>query len=381
MVLDNEIRRKVEKKGNQFDEAKERAMERIRRNIAIVKEKLEIAEQELLGEVAAEFGENPFSDFLCEDDHTEEEIRSILSVKIPNNFGPGEELYCSLFKDIESLRTWSEDSNSPDLVPKNLRCTGMTGDSATIAWDHVDLFCSYDIELKSPLSTRKYRTFDSEYTLCELDSGTEYQVRVRTLTTQNSKQCLWSNPITIKAKSSLFNCSWKECPNHMHERRKYSVDEKNPRIVSNVGGSFCTAIGNTPIPLNQVTSWNINILRSKDNNGNGICVGVAPSDINQNIDNRDKCGWYFNCFNSMLLSGPPHNYSFSGKEYGPRKGDGQYVHTGDSVGVVMDTTRGELSFVVNGVNHGVAYEGIPLDKPLVPCAILGWKNDYVELIC
>ena len=46
----------------------------------------------------------------------------------------------------------------------------------------------------------------------------------------------------------------------------------------------------------------------------------------------------------------------------------------------MDTTKGELSFVVNSVNLGVAYDGIPLDKPLVPCVILINKGDSVELI-
>ena len=95
-------------------------------------------------------------------------------------------------------------------------------------------------------------------------------------------------------------------------------------------------------------------------------------------NNYDKCGWYFDCFHSTLDSGPPHNYS--GKEYGPRKEIGKYMHTGDSIGVVMDTTKGELSFVLNGVNLGVAYEGIPLDKPLVPCVILGFKGDSVELV-
>ena len=79
-----------------------------------------------------------------------------------------------------------------------------------------------------------------------------------------------------------------------------------------------------------------------------------------------------------MVSGPPHNYSY--KEYGPRKKEGQYVHTGDSVGVLMDTAKGELSFVVNGVNHGVAYEGIPLDKPLVSCVLLKYQGDSVELI-
>ena len=46
----------------------------------------------------------------------------------------------------------------------------------------------------------------------------------------------------------------------------------------------------------------------------------------------------------------------------------------------MDTAKGELSFVVNGVNLGVAFDGIPLDKPLVPCVILCYQGDSVELI-
>ena len=46
----------------------------------------------------------------------------------------------------------------------------------------------------------------------------------------------------------------------------------------------------------------------------------------------------------------------------------------------MDTTKGELSFVVNGVNYGVAFDRIPLDKPLVPCALLCLEGDSVEFI-
>ena len=46
----------------------------------------------------------------------------------------------------------------------------------------------------------------------------------------------------------------------------------------------------------------------------------------------------------------------------------------------MDTAKGELSFILDGVNLGVAYEGIPLDKPLVPCVLLWWKGDSIELV-
>ena len=48
--------------------------------------------------------------------------------------------------------------------------------------------------------------------------------------------------------------------------------------------------------------------------------------------------------------------------------------------VVMDTAKGELSFVVNGVNYSVAFDGIPLDKPLVPCVLLDCKGDSVEFV-
>ena len=111
------------------------------------------------------------------------------------------------------------------------------------------------------------------------------------------------------------------------------------------------------------------------------CEIKHTSDIDHNgYNNYEKCGWYFDCYDSVLYSGPPHNYNWPGKEYGPRKGNGKYVRTGDSVGVVMDTVKGGLSFVVNGMNLGVAYEGIPLDKPLVPCVLLYFKGDSVELI-
>ena len=69
-----------------------------------------------------------------------------------------------------------------------------------------------------------------------------------------------------------------------------------------------------------------------------------------------------------------------GMAQGKKYGEGEHIHTGDNVGVVMVTTKGELSFVVDGVSLGVAFDGIPLDKPLVPCVILLFERDSVELI-
>ena len=57
------------------------------------------------------------------------------------------------------------------------------------------------------------------------------------------------------------------------------------------------------------------------------------------------------------------------KSMGQEKKKEQYIHTGNSVGVVTDTAKGDLSFVLDDVNLGVAFDGIPLDKLLVPCVI------------
>ena len=192
----------------------------------------------------------------------------------------------------------------------------------------------------------------------------------------------WSDVVRGRTQRETFEtCGWKECPYNVSVLRKYSIDEKNPRVATKnfMDGLCCTIIGDTPFSINRMASWGIKVLKSKYGYGDGIFIGVAPFDIDQNEGyNHEKCGWYFDCYESTLLSGPPHNYKE--KEYGPRKIRGQYVRTGDSVGVVMDTTKGELSFVLNEVNLGVAYEGVPLDNPLVPCVVLKYEGDSVELV-
>ena len=191
----------------------------------------------------------------------------------------------------------------------------------------------------------------------------------------------WSNSTTFTTPKFSELCTWKECPESAYDYNGYDLRKDNPRVATKRKYGYCTVIGSSAFPPSTVTSLDIKILKSQLNNGTSIYIGVAPSDIDQNegYENYLNCGWYFYCYYSALYSGFPH--SCKGKKYGPRKGNwGEYVHTGDIVGVVMDTENGELSFAVNGVNLGVAFEGIPLDKPLVPCVLLGCDDDSVELI-
>ena len=47
--------------------------------------------------------------------------------------------------------------------------------------------------------------------------------------------------------------SVKECPDDIDKKKRYSVDEENPRIATRIGDYWnCTIIGYTPLPLNTV---------------------------------------------------------------------------------------------------------------------------------
>ena len=266
------------------------------------------------------------------------------------------------------------DSSIP--IPSNIKAKSTTWDSITFTWDAVEDVSFYKVELDDKLYCHDGAS--NLFTQKGFFSESKHTFRIQAVRRDGVSR--WSDAVKGRTQKKPFKeCVWKECPDDVDRDRKYSVDEENPRIAKMINGYYgCTIIGNAPLPLNKVTTWSIKILESERNDGNGIYIGVAPSDINQNEGgNYNKCGWYFDCYGSKLCSGPPHSYEW--KEYGPRKGKGKYVHTGDSVGVVIDTAKGELSFELDGENLGVAFEGIPLDKPLFPCVVLYYKGDSVEL--
>ena len=173
---------------------------------------------------------------------------------------------------------------------------------------------------------------------------------------------------------------WKECPatvtdNNLRYKRP---DDINPRIARKVdvnSSTYCSIIGDTPIAVGTESYWKVRMINA---NGGKVFSGVAPADIDQTVKKNYKCcGWYFRWERGALYSGPPQNYhknSYSGT---------QGTHSGSTVGHILDTTdgtSGKLSFIVNNKDAGVAYEGIPLDKPLVPCVLLFWAGDTVELV-
>ena len=285
---------------------------------------------------------------------------------ILKNDGDSVELDLTMVKEVEPTKTLQ--------APYNIRTESTAFDSITLAWDPVEGASFYQVVAegrKDIGSTRK-----TSFRMDRLKSVTEYRLRVRTVAGDSVSE--WSKPVNEFTQKSRFGeCVWKEYSGD-YGVAPY-VNSRNPRVVTARFRRKYAITGTMPIPLNDTTLWSIKILKSRKNDGEEIFVGVAPFDIDQsNENNYKKCGWYFNCFFSELYSGPPHNKFYY--PYGPRREKGQYVHRESVIEVKMNPEHGELSFSVDCVNHGVAYEGIPLDKPLVPCVILGKQGDSVELI-
>lgn len=261
-------------------------------------------------------------------------------------------------------------------VPSKAKVKSELWDSLTLTWDETEGASFYQIEVdgNKTLNTTKSNTFIQKNLL----PNTEHKFRVRVV--KENKVSQWSKVLKEKTKEEEFEySSWRDFDDGFAGRKRYIVDSLNPRIAKSAFYNGSTMVGNTILPLNKVSSWKIKLDPEKKI-FEPIYVGVAPHDIDLTaICNFEKSGWYLECHEALLFSGPPHN--IKAKEYGPRKkDDDHYVHPGDTVGVVMDTKKAELSFVTGGKKHGVAFDGIPLDEPLVPCVIVSSSDFAVELI-
>lgn len=195
----------------------------------------------------------------------------------------------------------------------------------------------------------------------------------------NKKFSNWSKPAVFHTQGFDRCCTWKECPENISTTREYLVFGDNHRSVKKINdGGYATIIGSIRIPEKKICSWAIKIIKSENKDGNYMYFGVAPYDINQNIDtNHWELGWYFNCYSSTLCSGPPHNYW--NKKYGPRFTEGKYVKEKSIIKITLDTNNGNLFFSLDDYDLGCAFEGIPLDKPLLPVVLIWCKGDIVEL--
>ena len=153
----------------------------------------------------------------------------------------------------------------------------------------------------------------------------------------------------------------------------YTLSNNNKIITKTNGGSGwnCTCIGNL-IVNKGIHKWSLKILKSPYPQNPAIMIGISPHNINQSdIDNYSKCGWYVNCNYGYLNSGPPFN---NNKPYSSN------IPVGSIIDVELNISNRTIKYFINGVDKGLAYEGIPIDQPLRLVIEMFNQGDSIELV-
>ena len=182
---------------------------------------------------------------------------------------------------------------------------------------------------------------------------------------------------TIKLLGNIYlsnNFQFKKCTNN---NKQYTISGENENIATKNHDTLLNKFmhidrGAVILSKNNLQNygeyrWKIKILKSSCLY---IYVGVSSIDFNNNELHLFKNGWYIDCNDSTLYSGPPHKYMRKKSNLNQVK---------DEITVVMNMNKGTLKFIINNEDKGEAYTNIPIDKPLTPSVILLDDNDSVEI--
>lgn len=134
-----------------------------------------------------------------------------------------------------------------------------------------------------------------------------------------------------------------------------------------------SVIGDNEIPENRLSHWKIRInkMSEKKDNKWHILIGVGPNYDFSNCFHR-KC-WSFICGKCQLCLRQEKPIKYNDKEI-------KSLKNGDIVEVIIDRTKGELSFKVNDEEYGIAAKDIPKVGELFPFISLYEEGQIVEIL-
>ena len=150
----------------------------------------------------------------------------------------------------------------------------------------------------------------------------------------------------------------------------YTLSGKNNNIITRTRTNSNIYIGTlieNELDKNIECKWKIKILNS---NGKHMYIGIATSDFNINKSTYTNCGWYLYIWNNTLVSGPPHNF---------KNIPTQLKKINDEITVVMNMKERTLKYIIENEDI-IAFNNIPVDKPIFPAIFMYYENDSVEII-
>ena len=127
------------------------------------------------------------------------------------------------------------------------------------------------------------------------------------------------------------------------------------------------------MPEKRLTHWKIRInkISEKKDNKWHILICVGPNYDFSNCFHR-KC-WSFICGKCQLCLRQEIPIKYNDKEI-------KSLKNGDIVEVIIDRTKGELSFKVNDEEYGIAAKDIPKVGELFPFISLYEEGQIVEIL-
>ena len=154
--------------------------------------------------------------------------------------------------------------------------------------------------------------------------------------------------------------------------QNYIISNNGLIATKNNGGNGwnCTVFGDKEIPKNKISKWKIK-LNSDTKQSWDIIIGIGPSNPNNEKEFYKNC-WSFMSSNSKLVL-----KSTSTTEYNNHS---ERLKKGDIVEVIVDRKLGNLSFVVNGSDYGIACTSIPKEDILYPTITLYDQNLQIEIV-
>ena len=134
-----------------------------------------------------------------------------------------------------------------------------------------------------------------------------------------------------------------------------------------------STIGDNKIPEYRLSHWRIRINKISEDNKNtwNILIGIGPNYDFSELFHR-KC-WSFICGKCELCLRDEKSIPYNNIKR--RK-----LKSGDIVEVIVDRTKGELSFKVNNEDFGIASKDIPNEGDLYPFISMYNQGQIVEIL-
>ena len=196
----------------------------------------------------------------------------------------------------------------------------------------------------------------------------ELKEEIKQIKAQNKKMFILNQEVLFKNQKEDFSFCFRKGIN-------YTLN-KNGKIAEKTSGGNdwnCTIVGDIQIPKNKISRWKIKLKKfkiDKQTNTVNTFIGIGPNNPQNKRCFYNFC-WTLSCGENKILSRNDelkfNNYPGNLKE-------------GDIIEVIVDMSKGTLSFKINNIDYGLTCSNIPKNEELYPIVLINDINQMFEIL-